>query len=81
MSASSGASDPKSSNRISVLEHLKEPTTIVAFPGPGMVGSITGNYIIEYLHMYEVAFVPGVYCSWNNIHRQKVKTSISRICK
>jgi uncharacterized protein len=36
---------------------LKEPTIIVAFPGPGMVGSITANYIIEYLHMHEIAFV------------------------
>jgi uncharacterized protein len=36
---------------------FKEPTIIVAFPGPGMVGSITANYIIEHLHMHEIAFV------------------------
>lgn len=36
---------------------LKEPTIIIAFPGPGMVGSITVNYIIERLHMHEIAFV------------------------
>jgi predicted ATP-grasp superfamily ATP-dependent carboligase len=35
---------------------LNEPTIIVAFPGPGMVGSITANYIIERLHMHEIAF-------------------------
>ena len=37
--------------------NLKEPTMIVAFPRPGMVGSITANYIIEHLHMHEIAFV------------------------
>jgi uncharacterized protein len=36
---------------------LKEPTIIVSFPDPGMVGSITVNYIIERLHMHEIAFV------------------------
>lgn len=36
---------------------LKKPTIIIAFPGPGMVGSITVNYIIERLHMHEIAFV------------------------
>ncbi len=36
---------------------LNEPTTIVAFPGPGMVGSIATNYIIEQLRMHQIAFV------------------------
>lgn len=36
---------------------LNEPTIIVAFPGPGMVGSIAANYIIEQLHMHQIAFV------------------------
>ncbi len=36
---------------------LQEPTIIIAFPGPGMVGSITVNYIIERLRMHEIAFV------------------------
>lgn len=36
---------------------LNEPTIIVAFPGAGMVGSISANYIIEQLHLHQIAFV------------------------
>jgi uncharacterized protein len=36
---------------------LDEPTIIVAFPGAGMVGSISANYIIEQLGLHQIAFV------------------------
>jgi uncharacterized protein len=33
------------------------PALIVGFPGPGLVGSICANYIIDTLHMHQVASV------------------------
>jgi uncharacterized protein len=45
---------------------LKNPILIAGFPGPGLVGSISTSYIIEHLHMHQIAcvesefIVPGV---------------------
>jgi uncharacterized protein len=36
---------------------LNRPTLIVAFPGAGMVASISANYIIEQLQMHQIAYV------------------------
>lgn len=36
---------------------LNNPNIIVAFPGAGMVGSISANYIIEQLELHQIAFV------------------------
>jgi uncharacterized protein len=36
---------------------LNTPLLIAGFPGPGLVGSISTSYIIEQLHMHQIAFV------------------------
>jgi hypothetical protein len=34
---------------------LNEPTLIAGFPGPGLVRSISANYIIDKLNMHQIA--------------------------
>jgi uncharacterized protein len=36
---------------------LNEPTIIAGFPGPGLVGSISANYIIDKLNMHQIACI------------------------
>jgi uncharacterized protein len=37
------------------------PVLIAGFPGPGLVGSISANYIIEQLHMHQIAYADSEY--------------------
>lgn len=45
--------------RISPMEikNLDKPTLIAGFPGPGLVGSISTNYIIDTLKMHQIACI------------------------
>ena len=36
---------------------LDYPILIAGFSGPGMVGSITANYIVEQMHMRQISYV------------------------
>ncbi len=36
---------------------LKNPLLITGFPGPGLVGSISANYIIQELNLHQIAYV------------------------
>ena len=57
---------PLNSNIIQNKTKLNAPILIAGFPGPGLVGSISTSYIINKLHMHQIAcvesefIVPGV---------------------
>src|SRR5919112_1321656 len=40
---------------------LKRPLLIAGFPGPGLVGSISANYIIQELNLHQIAYVESEY--------------------
>jgi len=40
---------------------LKKPLLIAGFPGPGLVGSISANYIIQQLNLHQIAYVESEY--------------------
>jgi len=40
---------------------LKKPLLIAGFPGPGLVGSISANYIIQKLNLHQIAYVESEY--------------------
>ncbi len=40
---------------------LKNPLLIAGFPGPGLVGSICANYIIQELNLHQIAYVESGY--------------------
>ncbi|MDQ6723825.1 MAG: PAC2 family protein [Thermoproteota archaeon] len=40
---------------------LKNPLLIAGFPGPGLVGSICANYIIQELNLHQIAYVESEY--------------------
>lgn len=40
---------------------LKKPLLIAGFPGPGLVGSISANYIIQELNLHQIAYVESEY--------------------
>ena len=39
------------------MKNLDKPTLIAGFPGPGLVGSISTNYIIDTLKMHQIACI------------------------
>lgn len=43
------------------LKSLDNPTLIAGFPGPGLVGSISTSFIIDYLNMHQIACVESDY--------------------
>ena len=50
----------KSANK-NVRNHRKKPTLVVGFPGAGLVGSISANYLIEKMNLQQIAFVDSDY--------------------
>jgi uncharacterized protein len=51
-------------NEIRILEKIKffdKPILIAGFPGPGLVGSISTSFIIDYLNMHQIACVESDY--------------------
>ena len=43
------------------IKNLDKPTLIAGFPGPGLVGSISTNYIIDTLKMHQIACIESEY--------------------
>jgi predicted ATP-grasp superfamily ATP-dependent carboligase len=60
---------------------LSRPTLIVAFPGAGMVASISANYIIEQLQMHQIAYVDSEFAIPGIIYMRKAPASIPALCK
>lgn len=48
---------PLNSTIIQNKTRLNAPILIAGFPGPGLVGSISTSYIINKLHMHQIACV------------------------
>ena len=42
---------------VTVYSKLDHPILIAGFSGPGMVGSIGANYIVEQMHMRQISYV------------------------
>ena len=53
--------EKKKSAKKDVKTHRKKVTLVVGFPGAGLVGSISANYLIEKMNLRQVAFVDSDY--------------------
>jgi uncharacterized protein len=52
---------PKEQKKFQKSPKLKRPLLIAGFPGPGLVGSISANYIIQELDLHQIAYVESEY--------------------
>ena len=55
---------------------LNEPILIAGFPGPGLVGSISTNYIIDKLNMHQIACIESPFIIPGVIYTGGKRTSI-----
>jgi hypothetical protein len=53
---------------------LNYPILIAGFSGPGVVGSISANYIIEQLHMRQISYVESEFIMRAVIYRRQFET-------
>ena len=60
---------------------LKKPLLIAGFPGPGLVGSISANYIIQKLNLHQIAYVESeVHNAWSYFYWWNIEASIPTLC-